>query len=127
MIFGVGVDLVKIARIEAALARFGDRFPRRILTDFELQRFYKTKRKPEFLAKHFAAKEALVKALGTGFQLGVSWRHIEVRNNRLGRPYLECSARVQNLMDEWGVADSHVSLCDEAEYAAAFVTLTCKK
>ena len=123
MIYGIGVDLVRIARMHEALERFGDRFARRILTDHELAEFSSTRRRSEYLAKHFAAKEALLKALGTGLRMGIKWHDMEVRNDTLGKPYLVCSGRVQELFDQHGVGDSFVSLSDEDEYAAAFVTL----
>jgi len=123
VIHGVGVDLVRIDRIRQALDRFGDRFARRILSDDEFDRFSRSRRQAEFLAKHFAAKEAFVKALGTGFRFGISWRHIEVRNDRLGKPYLECSGRARELMTAYRAAESQLSLTDEDAYAAAFVTL----
>jgi holo-[acyl-carrier protein] synthase len=115
--------MVRISRVEAALTRFGDRFARRILTPTEFARFRRSRRQADLLAKHFAAKEALVKALGTGFRDGVSWRHIEVKHDPLGKPYLECSGRVLEKLEESGVAAAQVSLCDEDEYALAFVTL----
>lgn len=123
MIHGVGIDLVRTARIEAVLARFGERFARRILTEAEYRRFAHTRRPADFLAKHFAAKEAFVKALGTGFRQGVSWREIEVHNDPLGKPYLEFAGRVRELMESYRAGECHLSLCDEGEYAAASVTL----
>ena len=123
MLYGIGVDMVRISRIEAALSRYGDRFAQRILTPIELERFRLSRRQPELLAKHFAAKEALVKALGTGFRDGVSWRHIEVRHNPLGKPYLEFYGRVLEKLEQLEVVAAELSLCDEDEYALAFVTL----
>jgi len=123
LIFGVGVDLVRISRIEAALERFGERFPRRILADAEYWRYRESPRQADFLARHFAAKEAFVKALGTGLRLGIGWRQIEVCRDHRGRPYLVCRGRARELMHELGAGESHLSLCDEAEYALAHVTL----
>lgn len=123
MIYGVGVDMVRISRVEAALARHGERFAERILTDTELRNFRRARRGADALAKYFAAKEAFVKALGTGFRMGIGWRQIEVRSDRLGRPYLVLSGRALELVDEFGAGESHLSLSDEDEYALAFVTL----
>jgi holo-[acyl-carrier protein] synthase len=123
VIHGVGIDLVRIARIEAALGRFGERFAERILTRLEYASFQRTRRRADFLAKHFAAKEAFAKALGTGFRQGVSWRQIEVRNDPRGRPYLTFGERVREVMERFDAGDCHLSLCDEDEYAAATVTL----
>lgn len=125
MIFGIGIDLVRISRIDAAIGRYGDRFAERILSEYEFTQYAATRRRANFAAKHFAAKEALLKALGTGLRMGIQWRHMEVRNNALGKPYLVCSGRVLSLFDEHGITDSFVSISDEDEYAAAFVTLVC--
>ncbi|NIM26725.1 MAG: holo-ACP synthase [Gammaproteobacteria bacterium] len=123
MIFGVGIDLVRISRMQAAIERHGRRFAERILSDLELAAFDASRRRAAFLAKHFAAKEALLKALGTGLRMGIQWNHMEVRKDALGKPFLVCSGRVQELFDERGITESFLSISDEDEYAAAFVTL----
>ncbi|NIR32360.1 MAG: holo-ACP synthase [Gammaproteobacteria bacterium] len=123
MIHGVGIDLVQTSRIAAALERFGERFAQRILTDHEHRRFRQARRRVDFLAKHFAAKEAFMKALGTGLRQGVSWRDIEIRNEPLGRPYLHLTGRVRELLEYYEAGECHLSLCDEGGYAAANVTL----
>ena len=88
MIYGVGTDIVEVARIEKALARFGERFAKRILCPPELKRFAGHKQKANYLAKRFAAKEACSKALGTGLRRGVYWRDMGVVNLPSGRPTL---------------------------------------
>lgn len=123
MIYGIGIDLVRISRIEAALERHGDRFAERILSGHEMKGYAASRHRANFAAKHFAAKEALLKALGTGLRMGIQWRHMEVRNDTLGKPYLVCSERVQELLDERGITAIFLSVSDEDEYAAAFVTL----
>ena len=123
MIYGVGVDMVRISRIAAALDRFGARFAQRILTPLEFERFRHSRRQADLLAKHFAAKEALVKALGTGFRDGVSWRQIEVQHDPRGKPFLVFFGRVLERLEQSHVVAAQVSLCDEDEYAVAFVTL----
>jgi holo-[acyl-carrier protein] synthase len=127
VIYGIGIDLVRISRIEAAIERHGRRFAERILSDHELEGFSGSPRQAEFLAKHFAAKEALLKALGTGLRMGIQWSHMEVRNDSLGKPFLVCAGRVQELFDERGITASFLSISDEDEYAAAFVTLVCRE
>lgn len=127
MIFGIGIDLVRIARMQRAIERHGARFAERILGEHELGDYAVARDQAAFLAKHFAAKEALLKALGTGLRLGIQWRHMQVRNDSLGKPDLECSGRVQELFDERGICASFVSISDEDEYAAAFVTLVCRE
>ena len=123
MIFGIGTDIVHVARIQGSLDRFGESFARRILSLVELEEFVGDKRPAHFLAKRFAAKEAAVKALGTGFRGGVKLADIAVVHNEAGRPALTYSGRMAALLQERGVAESHLSLADEQDYAVAFVIL----
>ncbi len=123
MIHGIGVDLVEIRRVAASLERFGDRFARRILSEAEYGRYGSSSRQADFLAKRFAAKEALVKALGTGFRDDVSLRSVSVENNDLGRPFLAFSVPLQSVLQHHGITRSHLSIADEREYALAYVVL----
>jgi holo-[acyl-carrier protein] synthase len=123
MILGIGVDLVRVARVQAANDRYGERFARRILTAEELREFRGSRRPAHFLAKRFAAKEATAKALGTGFRLGLGLRDVGVGHDPLGRPYLVFSPRAAALLAARGVGESHLSLSDEQDHALAFVTL----
>lgn len=123
MIHGIGVDLVRISRIQSGLERFGERYARRILTTKEYAEFRQAPHRANFLAKRFAAKEAAVKALGTGFRDGLALRHIGVSHDRLGRPFLEYSERASEILSELGIGSSHLSLSDEDDHALAFVTL----
>ena len=127
MIFGIGIDLVRVSRIDAAIGRHGERFAARILSERELAEYADSRHKAGFLAKHFAAKEALLKALGTGLRMGIQWDHMEVRKDTLGKPFFVCGGRVQDLFDERGISESFLSISDEDEYAAAFVTLVCRQ
>ena len=126
VIYGIGIDLVRISRIDTAIGRHGRRFAERILSEHELAEYAASRQPANFTAKHFAAKEALLKALGTGLRMGIRWRHMEVRNDTLGKPYLVCGGRVQELFEERGITASFLSISDEDEYAAAFVTLVCR-
>ncbi len=122
-ILGIGTDLVSIARIETIWNRFGMNFARRILTEKELQNLNNSKDPIHFLAKRFAAKEAVAKALGTGFRPeGILLTEIGVLNDDLGRPYLEFIGHTEQVFDKLG-AMTHISLSDEREYAMAFVIL----
>ena len=123
MIYGIGTDLVEIPRIEAALARFGDRFARRILCEPELRRFAAHRKPAAYLAKRFAAKEAFTKALGTGIHAPANWHGVWVTNLRSGKPTLEFSAALKALLEARGVGRAHVSLTDERELASATVIL----
>ena len=89
MILGVGTDLCEISRIEQALARFGERFAKRILVESELAVFRRRRKRAAYLAKRFAAKEAFSKAMGTGIHFPVNWHNVWVVNDRAGKPALE--------------------------------------
>ncbi len=123
MIFGIGTDIVRVARMQQDLDRFGERFAERILTDNELTDFREVKNRANFLARRFAAKEAAAKALGTGFRDGIQLRDIGVGHDALGKPSLEFSGRALEFLREKGVTVAHISLSDEADHAVAFVTL----
>ena len=123
MIVGIGTDLVEIARIERSLSKFGDRFAGKILTPSELKSFQASKTKSHFLAKRFAAKEAAVKALGTGIGRGIGWQQLSVENNELGAPVLNVSGEFAARCEQRGITHWHVSLSDEQHYAVATVIL----
>lgn len=123
MIYGIGVDLAQISRIERAFERFGQRFANKILGESELRDFQVTKRPVRFLAMRFAAKEATSKAFGTGFKQGVAPRQIEVTHNAAGKPSLVFSGQVKKLATEKGIVASHVSLTDEDDFAVAYVII----
>jgi holo-[acyl-carrier protein] synthase len=129
MIFGIGTDLVAIARIQTALARHGERFVSRILAVEEEAAYRRAHalHEPEvtarFIAKRFAAKEAFSKAYGTGIGADVGWHDVRVNNDQLGRPVLTFSQHLQSKLDAAGVVAAHVSLTDEVEHALAFVVL----
>jgi holo-[acyl-carrier protein] synthase len=127
MIYGVGTDVVEIGRIEKALGRFGERFARRILCPPELQRFAKHRLKANYLAKRFAAKEAFSKALGTGIHAPANWHGVWVVNLPSGKPVLEFSDPLAQLLRQRGIQQSHLSLSDERGVAFATVILECEK
>jgi holo-[acyl-carrier protein] synthase len=127
VIYGVGTDIVEIARIEKALARFGERFAKRILCPPELRRFEAHKQKANYLAKRFAAKEAFTKALGTGIHAPANWHGVWVKNLPSGKPVLEFSVLLKKLLETRRVTSSHLSLADERGIAVATVILECEK
>jgi holo-[acyl-carrier protein] synthase len=127
VIYGVGTDVVEIGRIEKALARFGERFARRILCEPELRRFNNHRLPAAYLAKRFAAKEAFTKALGTGIHAPANWHGVWVRNLPSGKPVLEFSEPLRKLLSHRGVANSHLSLTDERGVAMATVILECEE
>lgn len=127
MIYGVGTDVVEIARIEAALERFGERFARRILCEPELRRFRGHRQPAAYLAKRFAAKEAFTKALGTGIHAPANWHGVWVQNLPSGKPVLQFSEKLSRMLEERRILNSHLSLTDERGVAMATVILECEK
>lgn len=123
-IFGIGTDIVSVARIEHSLERFGRRFARRILSADELIEFDASTAPVQLLAKRFAVKEAVAKAFGTGFRDGLKLGDIEVGHNRRGRPELIYSGQAQALARANAIEESFVSIADEREFAVAYVVLT---
>jgi holo-[acyl-carrier protein] synthase len=127
VIYGVGTDVVEIGRIEKALARFGERFAKRILCEPELKRFAAHRQPAAYLAKRFAAKEAFTKALGTGIHAPANWHGVWVRNLPSGKPVLEFSEKLTKLLEQRKILHSHLSLTDERGVAMATVILECEK
>lgn len=123
MIVGIGTDVCSVARIEKTLARFGERFVKRILTAEERIRFERTRDKPGHFAKRFAAKEAFAKAIGTGIHPPFTWHSITVTRDRKGKPGIRPSAAMAEHLKSLGVTESHISLTDDAGVAVAFVVL----
>jgi holo-[acyl-carrier protein] synthase len=111
----VGVDIIEIERVAQALARFGDRFLRRVYTPMEAALYG---RRPQELAARFAAKEAVMKALGTGNR-GVAWREIEVLPDRRGKPLVFLHGRARQRALALGLAGLDVSMSHSRHYAVA--------
>ncbi len=129
MIYGLGTDIVNIERIASVMAKFEARFMERAFTKTEQQAIAAETgklRRNARAAKLFAAKEAAVKALGTGFRDGISWREIEVSHDPLGKPLLKFSGKAaEKLVAATGekTAVFHLSLSDDYPMAAAVVII----
>ncbi|PWV82862.1 holo-ACP synthase [Halomonas sp. A11-A] len=123
MILGIGTDIARVERFERALARHGERLALRLLGELERERLTGHPAPAAFLAKRFAAKEAFVKALGTGLRLGMRWTEIQVTNDALGRPSLLLSGKAHKMALAAGVRATHLSISDEEALAIAFVVL----
>lgn len=127
MIIGIGNDLADIRRIEKSLARFGERFLKRVFTETEIAKAMKRADPAATLAKRFAAKEACSKALGTGFRKGVYWRDLGVVNLQSGQPTLKLTggalARLENLTPKGHKAVIHLTMTDEPPLASAQVII----
>ena len=128
MILGVGTDLCNIARIEATLDRFGDRFRNRVFTEREQ---HKAEGRPRAVAatyaKRWAAKEACAKALGTGLRMGIAWKDMSVSNLRTGQPVMHVTGwaadRLAGMTPPGHEAVIHVTLTDDHPWAQAFVVI----
>lgn len=122
-ILGIGTDIVEIARIEAVIARSGDRLARRVLSANEWEIYQAHQQPVRFLAKRFAVKEAAAKALGTGIRNGLAFNQFEVFNDGLGKPSLRLWEEAQRMAERMGVRSMHVTLADERHYACATVII----
>ena len=123
MIVGIGSDLEEVSRVEAAVSRFGDRFLNRIYTTRERTYAFSKANSSERLAARFAAKEAGMKAIGTGWSYGVTWQDFEVINERSGRPTLRLSGQARKIADKLGAEIISLSLTHTAALAFAVVIL----
>ena len=123
MIFGIGIDVVRVERIADAYARHGEAFAKRILMPEELAAFRPGRRPERYLAMRFAGKEAVAKALGTGFAHGIWVRDVGISPNAWGRPEVIWSERGRALRDRLGAGEGHVTLTDEAGLVVAVAVL----
>lgn len=123
MIYGIGTDLVNIKRIEEALFRFGDRFLHRILSEEEVVEYAQSSQPARFVAKRFAAKEAFSKAFGTGIGESIGWHDVRVTHDKLGKPLIETSDALAEILRTNRITYTHLSITDEAEQALAFVVI----
>ncbi len=131
MILGIGSDLANIERIEATLARFGDRFKNRVFTETEQRKADARADVAGTYAKRWAAKEACSKALGTGLRMGISWRDMAVTNLRSGQPVMHVTGwaaeRLRQMTPEGHEAVIHVTLTDDHPWAQAFVVIEARR
>jgi holo-[acyl-carrier protein] synthase len=126
-IFGIGLDLVHVERLRRILDRWGERFEKRVFTIEELAVCGQRRNRAACLALRFAAKEAFVKALGTGIRGAMGWLDIEVRNAASGQPRIALSPRATSFCRELHIRSWHLSLTDDGDYAAAVVVLECQE
>jgi len=123
MILGTGVDLAEVPRIRASMERFGQRFIERIYTPGEIAYVERKANRPERYAARFAAKEAGMKAIGTGWKRGVTWRDFEVANLPSGKPTLRLHGVAAEIAAALGVRNISLSLTHTAELGMAHVIL----
>jgi len=123
MIFGIGIDVLKVDRIERVFQKHGERFVNHLLMPEERLQLARTARPVRFLAMRFAAKEAIVKGMGTGFAHGVWIRDVGIVQNAWGKPEVVYSERGARVRDALGIAEGHVTLTDEAGLVVAVAVL----
>jgi|TARA_B110000503_G_scaffold133152_1_gene210185 holo-[acyl-carrier protein] synthase len=124
MIIAIGTDIVEIERIAAVLERQAERFVERILCPSEREQYAARGKPVAFLATRFAAKEAIVKALGTGIGHGVSFQDMQISNDDKGAPHVELSGGAAGVMQSLGGQRVLLSLADERDYAIAYAVLS---
>ncbi|KAF0220218.1 MAG: holo-acyl-carrier protein [Geobacteraceae bacterium] len=123
MIFGTGIDIVDISRFERFVRENNELLFQRLFTPHELAYCAGKKRSAQHYALRFAAKEAFLKALGTGLRDGLSWKEMEIVNDELGKPGLILSGRAEGLFIEFGLTKSFLSLSHDGNMAVAMVVL----
>lgn len=119
----LGTDILRVQRIERVVERLGDRFVRRILTEDECLEYRQSGQPNRLLAKRFAAKEAVAKALGTGIGRGVSWQDIQIDHDENGAPLVRLTGGAKEVASKRGGSCVLLSLADEADYVVAFAAL----
>ena len=124
MTIAIGTDIIEIKRIADALERQGDKFVQRILTESEIAEYRGRGNSVAFLAKRFASKEAIAKALGTGIGRGISFQHMVISNNAEGAPLAELHENALERLKQLGGNKVLLSLSDEKNYALAYVAIT---
>ncbi len=123
MIAGIGIDIVDIGRVEALLARYGDRFTARVFTEAEAEYARRSVKPAERLAGRFAVKEAVLKAFGTGKSQGIRWRDVETVRGPMGRPKVILYGKAVNHLNNMNGTTVHVTITHDGGKAVAFVII----
>jgi holo-[acyl-carrier protein] synthase len=120
MIIGIGIDIMEVARIKRSIERFGDHFLSRVFNRLEIE-YCQSKGNPAVhFAARFAAKEAVVKSLGTGFSEGIKWTDVEIVSPRGGgKPEVKLHSQAQEVLKKMGGKILHLSITHDARYAMA--------
>jgi len=120
-IIGTGIDIVECLRIAQMIERHGELFISRVYTDHEIEYCSARKAATQHYAGRWAAKEAVLKALGTGWRRGISWRDIEIRNDHKGAPTVKLRGGARDVMEKARIARLHVSISHCRNFAVAYV------
>ncbi|WWO97226.1 MAG: holo-ACP synthase [Candidatus Dasytiphilus stammeri] len=122
-IIGLGIDVIDITRVTYLVDKFGNKLAQRILCNEELFYYQKSRYPVRFLAKRFVAKEAAVKAFGTGMRNGITYKQFSIFNDKYGKPYLKYKNKVICLAEDLKMKYIHLSITDERFYACAIVII----
>ena len=123
MVIGTGIDIVNIERIERLMGRWGDHFLDRVYTEREISRCQRRSRPSECFAIRFAAKEAFLKAIGSGLRNGIQWTDIEVENDPLGKPLLCLHRKAKEVLQTCRIERTYLTLSHDQPFAVAHVLL----
>jgi holo-[acyl-carrier protein] synthase len=123
VIVGVGIDIVQSGRIKEAIGKWENRFLNRIFTSLEQEYCLGHKNPHLFFGGRFAVKEAMFKALGTGWRGGVQWKEIQVENLKSGQPVVQVFGKIKEILQQKNVAQIHVSISHDTDYALGEVIL----
>ena len=119
-ILGIGTDITEVLRIAQMIERHGELFITRVYTPHEIEYCSTRKAATQHYAGRWAAKEAVLKALGTGWRRGISWRDIEVRNQASGAPTIELRGGARDVFERVGIAVMHISISHSRNHAIAY-------
>lgn len=119
MIYGIGNDILDCSRVTKIWLKRPDKLANRILSAQEFVLYQQSHDKPRFIAKRFAYKEAIVKAMGTGLRFGLRFQDFSILPNNLGKPVISYTATSKQLLEKLGISIIHVSISDEKEYIHA--------
>ncbi|MEE2826191.1 MAG: holo-ACP synthase [Planctomycetota bacterium] len=121
-VVGIGTDIVQCSRIESMIAKHDELFLKRVYTEWEINYCSRRKSAVEHFAGRWAAKEAILKAMGTGWAKGVHWTDLEIRNEVGGQPFVQLAGEARTVCQEKGIGEILISLSHCREYATAFAT-----
>jgi holo-[acyl-carrier protein] synthase len=119
-VLGIGTDIIECLRIAQMIERHGEQFITRVYTDHEIEYCQARKAATQHFAGRWAAKEAILKALGTGWSKGIGWRDLEVRNNPAGKPVVALRGAARDLCESRGIADMFISISHCRTHAVAY-------
>jgi holo-[acyl-carrier protein] synthase len=119
-VLGIGTDIIECLRIGRMIERHGELFINRVYTPLEIRYCQSRKQATQHFAGRWAAKEAILKALGTGWRKGISWRDIEVRNDRSGRPVVGLRGGARDIVEQRGIREMLVSISHCRSHATAY-------